>query len=196
MMTIFRLGGAAEQIRLDLGLCHQPNGPPCHWSRVTVQYYGNHTEGIDDPEAHSCYEHHISSWPSYTKDFGDADRTVRISFTPCKRAPTRTLVVHLQLFGHVYEEILREAGVTFPPAPKGANTVPASSGPERSLSHGQQQRSQQALYPYPHHSSSPRRQSPGFIHTLAPQHPLSVRQLFELHATSPVAAVAPAVALR
>ncbi|TBU24884.1 HET-domain-containing protein [Dichomitus squalens] len=113
-MTIMRTR-RAERIWLDLGQCQRDTGaPPRHWSKVTISHESNYMRHTTVSQSHTCSEHHIDSWPAWSKDFGDADRTVRLSFTPCKRSPETTRVVHIELFGRVYAEMLLEANVSFP----------------------------------------------------------------------------------
>ena len=134
-VTVMRPGGA-ERIWLDLGLCTEsasasagagnagnagtadaPNGAPIphHWSKVTISYEDNYLRHTSVSQTHSCAEHHIDGWAAGTKEFGDADRTVRLSFAPCRRSPATTRVVHVELEGRIYCEMLREANVAFPP---------------------------------------------------------------------------------
>ena len=101
----------SENLVLDLGLCRID--PTARWSKITICYMGNAKLSPQITRAHSCSEHHIDSWNALSKVFShsptDADRLVRLSFTPCKMSPgTPQLVVHFELLGCVYEEILRE----------------------------------------------------------------------------------------
>ncbi|EJF60486.1 hypothetical protein DICSQDRAFT_87956 [Dichomitus squalens LYAD-421 SS1] len=104
-----------EIIYLDLGLCHID--PKARWSKVTISYGPNVKRSKDVSRAHSCKEHHIDSWTAWSKVFpdsaSDAEPSVRLSFAPCKALPeTSKLVVHMELLGRFYEEILREANMT------------------------------------------------------------------------------------
>ncbi|TBU55682.1 hypothetical protein BD310DRAFT_950596 [Dichomitus squalens] len=113
-MSIMRPAGP-DRIWLDLGICKADAGAPlCRWSKVTILYEGSYMPHEDVSRAHDCTKHHIDCWTAQSKDFGDADRTVRVSFTPCKRSPETTRVVHIELFGRVYAQMLLEATITFP----------------------------------------------------------------------------------
>ncbi|EJF60426.1 HET-domain-containing protein [Dichomitus squalens LYAD-421 SS1] len=105
----------AENIYLDLGICRLSS--TAHWSKVTMFSRDDFKESKDVTRAHSCKKHHIDSWNARSKVFpdsaSDADRSVRLSFTPCKASPrTSKLVVHMELMGRVYEDVLREANMT------------------------------------------------------------------------------------
>ena len=64
---------------------------------------------------HDCAADHVDAWPGGAKTFGNDERTIRLSFAPCRRSPATTLVVHVELEGRIYREMLREANVAFPP---------------------------------------------------------------------------------
>ncbi len=63
---------------------------------------------------HDCSEDHLDSesWATRSKLFGDADRGVRLSLMPSTRMPGSVLVIHLELLGRVFEEMLHEAGAS------------------------------------------------------------------------------------
>ena len=54
------------------------------------------------------------AWRGWTKDFGDEERAVRLSFSRCKMNPKHTLVVHIELEGRVYNDMKDELNVAFP----------------------------------------------------------------------------------
>ncbi|PIL33600.1 hypothetical protein GSI_04223 [Ganoderma sinense ZZ0214-1] len=98
-----------EAIHISLGTCTQSSGTPAHWAKVSSGY-----QYLWAADSHDCCEHHIKAWPSWTKEFGDADRTVRLSFSSCKLTPGLTLVVHVELEGHVYDAMKVQKNVPFP----------------------------------------------------------------------------------
>lgn len=113
MSATFEDVNAKEGIRVILGTCRQsPDGLPAHWAKAMPQYLVNWGEKTDFE--HDCAEHHVDAWPEWTKDFGDADRTVRLSFSRCKLTPGHTLVVHVELEGHVYDAMKDRKKVVFP----------------------------------------------------------------------------------
>ena len=56
----------------------------------------------------------VMAWRGWTKDFGDEERAVRLSFSRCKMNPEHTLVVHIELEGRVYNDMKDELNVAFP----------------------------------------------------------------------------------
>ena len=64
---------------------------------------------------HDCATDHIEDWSDCTREFGDAERTIRLVFAPCAHAPQRTLVLGLGLGGSRYEEIQRNANIYLRP---------------------------------------------------------------------------------
>ena len=106
---------SGEKIRIALGLCARRSTAvsSCHWA------FAEHTHraSFHDPmtkRAHDCATDHIEDWgPECTRDFGDAERTVRLSFAPCPHAPRlgQTLVLGMDLVGRAYEALQRDAGV-------------------------------------------------------------------------------------
>ncbi|KAM5537275.1 hypothetical protein V8D89_009005 [Ganoderma adspersum] len=98
-------------IFLIMGMCTNLDKSPHTWAKVVVMALvnlGNYT--------HDCSMDHLDadSWATGSKIIGDEDRKVRLSVTPSKRMPETTLVVHLELFGRVFEEMLQETGISFP----------------------------------------------------------------------------------
>ena len=104
------------RIFVSLGSCtehrdHDPDKPPALWAKVDV------VSLIDvDTFTHDCADDHIDSesWASRSKVFGDVDRKVRLSFMPSTRMSENVLVVHTELFGSTFEEMLRESNVSLP----------------------------------------------------------------------------------
>ncbi|KAM5534167.1 hypothetical protein V8D89_012187 [Ganoderma adspersum] len=90
-------------IFISLGLCteycdHEPNKSesPQPWAKVfIVPFIDMHVF------PHDCSKDHLDSksWARCSKLFGDANRAVRLSFTPSKLTP-ETRLVHLELIGH------------------------------------------------------------------------------------------------
>ena len=128
-----------EVIYLDLGLCHQlpptalqqhDEGSGTRWARAMIRSpAGSYGFDHPDPGMHDCTRHHIDLWKECTMAFGGADRTVRLSFAPCKIMPETTVVVHVELVGVAYEDMLKAANVVFPPAPLAASSVGAPISP-------------------------------------------------------------------
>ncbi|KAI0740646.1 heterokaryon incompatibility protein-domain-containing protein [Earliella scabrosa] len=83
-----------------------------HWAKVVPR---EHKTWFKPPDtSHHCNQHHVDDWPNGTKAFGDADRTVILSFRPCKLNPKNTLVMHVELEGRVYTEMKRRNNVVIP----------------------------------------------------------------------------------
>lgn len=61
---------------------------------------------------HNCSEDHLDSesWATRSKDFGNADREVRVSLTPYTWISGSVFVIHLELLGLVFQERLQESG--------------------------------------------------------------------------------------
>ena len=146
-------------VRLILGTCTQPPGRrPLHWAKAMPQCLDNLSQRTD--YSHNCLRDHVDAWPGWTKDFGDAERTIRLSFSRCKLVPEHTLVVHVELAGRVYgamkdkenvvfpsrEEAALGKHVTQPDAPLPPDTEPLSTWNRRSI-HGP--RSRMAMPPNP-----------------------------------------------
>ncbi|PIL33523.1 hypothetical protein GSI_04146 [Ganoderma sinense ZZ0214-1] len=106
--AVFESINAKEGIHLIFGTCAQVLGSPpsggtlSHWALAIPRYGASwHQRGVNS-ESHDCSEHHIAAWPDRKRDFGDADRTVRLSFANCNLTPKHTLTVHVELRGKVY----------------------------------------------------------------------------------------------
>ena len=103
---------AIEAVVVILGTCVRLPGAPAHWAKVVVCWKDNWKEGWD--YLHDCREHHIMAWANWTKDFGDDERAVRLSFSRCRLTPEHTLIVHVELAGHVYDAIKKRTNVELP----------------------------------------------------------------------------------
>ncbi|KAI0695208.1 heterokaryon incompatibility protein-domain-containing protein [Cerioporus squamosus] len=104
-----------EHIYVDMGACNQ-SPTTTYWARVVFPH-AKDSVTVPQSDVHDCDEHHIDAWfPVQSRLFGDAERAVRISFTPSKLDPARTLLVHLELVGAVFVEMLARAQVTIPSA--------------------------------------------------------------------------------
>ncbi|KAI1792351.1 heterokaryon incompatibility protein-domain-containing protein [Ganoderma leucocontextum] len=128
----------SELIYLDLGLCRRPGSQQsergARWARAMIGSPAG-TYGFDhpDPGMHDCARHHIDLWEGQAMSFGGADRTVRLSFAPCKIMPETTVVVHVELSGFAYEDMLRTANGSFstpiarPTAPFSPSSTPSTT---------------------------------------------------------------------
>ncbi|EJF60763.1 HET-domain-containing protein [Dichomitus squalens LYAD-421 SS1] len=112
VVTTFEDVNAKEGFRLILGTCGEPSDSAVRWAKATPQYSA--TWGLDSDVTHDCQEHHLEAWPGWTKDFGDIERTIRLSFSRCKLSPHHTVVVHIELEGRVYNAIKDRTNVRFP----------------------------------------------------------------------------------
>ena len=106
----------AISIYLFLGSCAErhdrdPEKPPVLWAKIDMQIH----PGMDI-FTHDCSEDHIDSesWATRSKVFGDTDRKVRLSFTPSTQMSESVFVIHLELFGRIFEQMLQDAAVSFP----------------------------------------------------------------------------------
>ena len=111
---------AKESVRVILGTCvgsasstSVDSGRTSRWAKAIPQSAADWRRGVDD--LHDCHEHHIDDWPRSMKTFGDAQRTVRLSFSRCKQTPEHTLAVHVELEGHVYDSLANQENVRTPP---------------------------------------------------------------------------------
>ena len=114
--VVFRdLELTGESIVLMLGTCIQSPGLGIsqHWAKAVSLSLTDSIEGLDD-FSHDCSEHHIVGWPRWTKEFGNPDRTVKLSFSRCHTNPESTLVVHIELEGSVYSAMKASKGVILP----------------------------------------------------------------------------------
>ena len=114
--VVFRdLELTGESIVLMLVTCIQlPGlGTPQHWAKAVSLSLTDSIEGLDD-FSHDCSEHHIAGWPRWTKEFGNPDRTVKLSFSRCHTNPESTFVVHIELEGSVYSAMKAGGNVILP----------------------------------------------------------------------------------
>ena len=128
---------AMEGVCILLGTCIRSSHHVKHWAKVLSYHAANWIE--EGSFSHDCVDHHIAAWPDWTRDFGDADRTVRLSFSRCSLTPEHTLVIHIELKGGAYDARKAQRNVTFPPrepigiplglqTTDGANSVHTLSG--------------------------------------------------------------------
>ena len=113
---------ALEGIRLWLGLARPPADAGVDGDAPLAQHWAwaepAHRENWNDD---AWLEHtvapadFVARWPGRARDFGDAARTIHLSFAPCAHAPETTLVLHIELRGSVYEKMQSEAGLVIPP---------------------------------------------------------------------------------
>ncbi|TBU36220.1 hypothetical protein BD309DRAFT_1024525 [Dichomitus squalens] len=101
-----------EGIRLLLGTCGKSPDSRARWAKAMSRYSANWSDKWD--AAHNCQEHHLEAWPGWTKDFGDIEQMIRLSFSRCKLSPQHTFVVHIELEGRVYNAIKDQTNIRFP----------------------------------------------------------------------------------
>ncbi|PIL33567.1 hypothetical protein GSI_04190 [Ganoderma sinense ZZ0214-1] len=125
----FEDAGAREGVRLVLGTCLQPQdrGPPMHWAKAVQRWSANWSQWPNYD--HDCMEDHVDGWPDLTKDFGDGERAIRLSFWRCSLNPAHTLVVHIELGGRLYDALKDQRGVAFPSREDVRLGMPPNSGP-------------------------------------------------------------------
>ncbi len=115
MLQVVRVVHRSQgRIWISLGTCtshHDHDEPPPLWAKVDIVRY-------IDPKTfpHDCSEDHVdsASWATRSKDFGDAERSVRLSLTPSTRMPDSKFLISLELFGSTFEELLQDAAISFP----------------------------------------------------------------------------------
>ena len=119
---LFRSSSLSESIHIGLGLCDsgwEEGRPPRHFAWANLYDVSTWNQRLDKKE-HDCKTDHIDDWPHRTTKFGDDERAVRLSFTPCPHAPQRTRVLHLELLGSMYKDMQHWANFTLasraPPA--------------------------------------------------------------------------------
>lgn len=111
MMAQFIDISSVESIHIVLGTCMQSPGKR-HWAKALVYCADNWDEAWN--LWHDCHKDHVAAWPNWAKDFGVAERTVRLSFSSCKSTPEHTLVVHVELEGRVYNAMKKRTNVELP----------------------------------------------------------------------------------
>ena len=119
-----------ERVRIMLGLCTKASttpARPCHWAWAEPTYRGTSSEKWSK-DAHDCATDHIADWPDRARAFGDAERTIKLMFTPCPHMPGRTLVLGLELSGEVYEKMQHEADVRLPQLPRAQLLLEGGAG--------------------------------------------------------------------
>ncbi len=99
---------AREGFHVVLGTCSTTH----EWARAIPRHRENWNEAVQ--ATHLCSEHHIDAWPGAAKDFGDAARTVRLSFTRCNFTSSPVFVLHVELEGWVYTEMMEGREMTIP----------------------------------------------------------------------------------
>ncbi|KAH9939290.1 uncharacterized protein BXZ73DRAFT_99493 [Epithele typhae] len=80
---------------------------PVHWARVSV--YSKANWNFKTEWTHDCETDHVDAWPGMSCDFGDDERTVRLSFARSPVAPEVTVIAHIDLLGTV--EVFPRRGV-------------------------------------------------------------------------------------
>nr|VWO96082.1 N/A [Ganoderma boninense] len=116
-LQIIRIVHRSEgRIYLCIGKCtEQHRGPDNHaalWAKVFVTTLVSPNEFT-----HDCSKDHLDSesWAMRSRDFGDGDRLVRLSFAESRRKlPETAVVIHLELFGRRFREMLQGSGISFP----------------------------------------------------------------------------------
>ena len=105
-----------EGVRLWLGFSKTPDGDGRLVHYAWAEPSRTETWNDEDWVAHKCREDEdcVADWEGMTKDFGDSERTIRLSFAPCAFSPRTTLVLHVELKGTVYEKMQRDAGLFIP----------------------------------------------------------------------------------
>ncbi|KAI0706356.1 heterokaryon incompatibility protein-domain-containing protein [Earliella scabrosa] len=107
--------GQSEAIWFCLGTCAARHPKREHWAKVLL-FHAENWYNAPDFE-HVCADDHVGNWPNWAKTFGDADRTIRVSFSPSNgRLLTNvtTLVMHVELEGRAYTEMSRRRKVDLP----------------------------------------------------------------------------------
>ena len=108
---------SGSHIYMCLGTCkeHRGFGKPPLWANLLTQ-----TPPVVDPQvlsSHDCSRDHLGSesWAMRSRTFGDAEQTVRMSFTQSRRRlPEMAVLIHLELSGHGFQEMLQGSGISFP----------------------------------------------------------------------------------
>ena len=114
-----------EFVHIVLGTCIKTSAAPerpCHWAWAERRHRTTWPQGWAD-YAHNCATDHIQDWSDHTQEFGDAERTIRLVFAPCKHAPERTLVLGLELVGTIYEKIQQNANIFLQPRTRVSKTA-------------------------------------------------------------------------
>ena len=90
----FQCSELIEYVRIFLGMCTNTSAEerPRHWAWAEQFYSATWGQPLTD-YVHNCATDHIADWTNRTREFGDAERTIRLVFAPCTHAPERTLVL-------------------------------------------------------------------------------------------------------
>lgn len=104
-------GRDGELLYVRFGSCHAHGA---RWIQILVDHEAWQQNELERPE-HDCRTDHIDLWLMQSKEFDDSDaeRKVKVSFVPCAFDAGK-IDIHLELFGPVYEKILREANMKIP----------------------------------------------------------------------------------
>ena len=123
-----------ETIEIRLGVCSIVSDRHCFWA--DVQEWHRDTCSLRKRHSgHDCATDHIADWPNRTRVFGDEleERWVTLWFVDCPHTPG-TVVFHIHLGGHVYDEMLREANIAFPSPPSAVRPTSTVEGKATSSS--------------------------------------------------------------
>ncbi|KAI0645144.1 heterokaryon incompatibility protein-domain-containing protein [Trametes meyenii] len=122
--VVFRNAATGEAFAVQLGRCEDALWATVSFTPAASQWDSDGKDGDGDGayplEVHQytspseCERHHISRWPDGSKTFGDADRSVRLTFSRRQQEPDDLYVVDVQLAGRVYKGV-RRVGCYFPP---------------------------------------------------------------------------------
>ena len=118
-----------EGVRLWLGFSKIPDGGGRFAHYAWAEPSRTETWNDEDWVRHKCREDEdrVADWEGMAKDFGDSERTIRLSFAPCSFSPVTTLVLHVELKGVVYEKMQRDAGLFIPSRSELLRGTPAST---------------------------------------------------------------------
>lgn len=130
-----------EGLCISIGLCAKSfeaiGGRPCRWAWARPRWIDNWYDYTWKSRNHDCDTDHIESWAEQRKDFGDSERTVRLSFTPCPYVDSGvTLVLNMELLGSVYDDLQLEANAFVAPGglrPARFDSISGSSAPRTRL---------------------------------------------------------------
>ena len=137
---------SSEAVRVVFGLCSKSllDGRRPHWAWAEPATRTNWTAQEWRCRSHECALDHVDTWPGAEKAFGDAERTIWLSFGLCPYSPSTTLQVHIELAGTFYTaiargtDVVRPATVPPPTLPEAPESLPApvhSPAPEPVLDH-------------------------------------------------------------
>ncbi|KAH9855896.1 heterokaryon incompatibility protein-domain-containing protein [Lenzites betulinus] len=118
--VVFANAATGEAFAIQLGRCED-----ALWATVSFtpalscsSTFGG--SGVDEQEEEAyplevhqytspdeCERHHITCWPDGSKTFGDAERSVRLTFSRRQQEPDDLYVVDIHLAGRVYSRVRR-----------------------------------------------------------------------------------------